>query len=65
MCVSSQRPYHGVVWWYGVVVCVVWCGVVWCGVVWCGVVWCGVVWCGVVWCGVVWCVLVHKGHKTM
>ena len=36
---------------YGMVWCVVWCGVVVCGVVWCGVVWCGVV-CGVAWCGV-------------
>ena len=29
---------------YGMVWCVVWCGVVWCAVVCCGVVWCGVVW---------------------
>ena len=32
----------------------VWCGVVWwCGVVCCVVLWCGVVWwCGVMWCTV-------------
>ena len=40
------------VWWYGILPGIVWCGM-WssekpqCGVVWCAVAWCGVVWSGV------------------